>query len=105
MESDSTKAFVESKVKRQGGTRKPEIMRKIIEKLTERNQVSFSMTKYRLIELGFHASGRYKSTTYRNGQAFRNQVDPVTDRYRPRSKRVCSVDNMCDTTYNFEKQG
>ena len=180
MESDSTKAFVESEVKRQGGTRKPEIMRKTIEKLSEQNQVSFSMTKYRLIELGFyeaegircfvngcpvpdhgcskswpegvtytisakdaeellfedpsfhrivisgrfryveghfcldeekyvrenwkgipyltpyarshideccigfHASGRYKSTTYRNGQAFRNQVDPVTDRYRPR---------------------
>ena len=53
LERESTKAFVDEEIQKQGGRRSPEVMHKIIEILAERNQVSFSMTKYRLIELGY----------------------------------------------------
>lgn len=53
MESDSTTSFIESSVRYLGGSRSPEAMHKVIEALAERNRVSFSMTKYRLIELGY----------------------------------------------------
>ena len=58
MERDSTIAYIEESLKRCDGKRTPENIRRIIEELAQRCEVSFQMAKYRMIELGyFEASG------------------------------------------------
>lgn len=58
MERDSTIAYIEECLKQCEWKRTPENIRRIIEGLAQRCEVSFQMAKYRMIELGyFEASG------------------------------------------------
>lgn len=58
MERDSTVAYIEGCLKQCEWKRTPENIRRIIEGLAQRCEVSFQMAKYRMIELGyFEASG------------------------------------------------
>lgn len=58
MERDSTIAYIEGCLKQCEWKRTPENIRRIIEGLAQRCEVSFQMAKYRMIELGyFEASG------------------------------------------------
>lgn len=58
MERDNTIAYIEGCLKQCEGKRTPENIRRIIEGLAQRCEVSFQMAKYRMIELGyFETSG------------------------------------------------
>ena len=53
MESESTQAFVEDELEKYQDGRSPEVIRKVIDAVAEKNKVSHSMAKYRMIELGY----------------------------------------------------
>lgn len=66
MERDDTVSFVDRTMAEHGGVRSPESMRNMIELLAERNGVSFSMAKCRMIELGYYEAEGIRE--YVNGQ-------------------------------------
>lgn len=66
MERDDTISFVERTIGKHGGVRSPECMRNMITLLAERNGVSFSMAKCRMIELGYCEAEGIRE--YVNGQ-------------------------------------
>lgn len=66
MEREDTMCFVDRTMAEHGGVRSPESMRHMIELLAERNGVSFSMAKCRMIELGYYEAEGIRE--YVNGQ-------------------------------------
>ena len=66
MERDDTVCFVYRTMAEHGGIRSPESMRNMIELLSKRNGVSFSMAKCRMIELGYYEAEGIRE--YVNGQ-------------------------------------
>ena len=66
MERDDTVCFVDRTMAEHGGVRSPESMRNMIELLAKRNGVSFSMAKFRMIELGYYEAEGIRE--YVNGQ-------------------------------------
>ena len=66
MERDDTVCFVDRTMAEHGGIRSPESMRNMIELLSKRNGVSFSMAKCRMIELGYYEAEGIRE--YVNGQ-------------------------------------
>lgn len=66
MERDDTVCLVDKTIAEHGGVRSPECIRNMIELLTERNGVSFSMAKCRMIELGYYEAEGIRE--YVNGQ-------------------------------------
>lgn len=66
MEREDTISFIERTIAAHGGVRSPECMKNMINLLAERNGVSFSMAKCRMIELGYYEAEGIRE--YVNGQ-------------------------------------